>query len=390
MSGKSKIPDAELLALHAKGLHPSEIAPHLGVHRSTVEHALLARGLTWEKRTGGIHKLTEEQVQEICTRYQAGEGATSLARDFGVDKRAIYHWLNKVGGGTRTVASRRRATTGRTSRLSERDMEIAVSYAAGEGIEAIAARLECHESTVRYSLSKQGAFQAEDRSTAVRQSVRVPVPPEDRHDHDPGLRHDAFDTLTPEAAYWAGFILADGCLSCPIDRTPRIMMGLHKGDEDHLRTFAQWIGTERQPFDAHPVTFGKQRNITRLQITSRQLMQRLNLLGITEGKEGRAVVPSLAASRDFWRGLVDGDGSIRPDGTGVYLSGQIGILEGWARFCDEVCKDTGCVLIRIQAQHQGCFVGRVRSVPHSRKVLRHLYQGATVALARKAQRAALA
>ena len=40
-------------------------------------------------------KLTDAQVDELCSRYVSGESGTSLAEGFGVSASTVYDWLGK-------------------------------------------------------------------------------------------------------------------------------------------------------------------------------------------------------------------------------------------------------------------------------------------------------
>jgi transposase-like protein len=67
-------------------------------------------------------------------------------------------------------------------------------YASGETTVQIGQYLQVSPSTVNYWLHRYGVTLRGPRETSTRCK----------------LRHDALDELTPSAAYWIGFLFADG------------------------------------------------------------------------------------------------------------------------------------------------------------------------------------
>lgn len=387
MSGKSKISEETLLGLHSRGIHPRDIGERLGVSQSSVEYQLKLRGLAWKPAKGGKPAvLTDEQEKALVDLYLTGMGATSLSRQFAVNKRTVYNILNRRGVGTRSVESRRK-TYDKVPRISERDRHISSSFSSIKSIPELANALGIPEATVRYSLAKQGLLQPDSQTASVRQKQYTPVVIDHRRDRDTALRHDAFDILTPEACYWIGFILADGCVSATIDKTPRIMIRLHQDDAYHLERFLRWLGSSNSVTKGDVETFGSLRRYCSIAVSSRRLSSRLAELGIVESKHGRYVIPSLSESPDFWRGAVDGDGSISATGKGLYLSGSKGVVDCWAAYCDRCLGEPNTVRVDIQSKHGGCWIGRVRRVVDVREMLRILYYPEAVALDRKMARA---
>ncbi|MFF0722531.1 hypothetical protein [Micromonospora sp. NPDC003816] len=118
------------------------------------------------------------------------------------------------------------------------------------------------------------------------------------------LRHDAFDTLEPEACYWLGFLFADGCVTYRSNYLPQISVGLAARDRDHLVSLRLFLGSSSSISAPNLI-----RQSCQFSVRSRQLAERLITLGRYQGP----VNARLTESRDFWRGVVDGDGSF-----GVY------------------------------------------------------------------------
>lgn len=129
------------------------------------------------------------------------------------------------------------------------------------------------------------------------------------------LREDAFANAAsdPEAAYWAGFAMADGAI---LENTFRIV--LHHRDEDHLRKLRRFLGSEERTISHVP-----DKPYAYIAFSSRQLCEDLAKIGVTPRKSLVAEAdPSLIDNHAFWRGVIDGDGNIR-----LYRKGP-GQIEG--------------------------------------------------------------
>jgi hypothetical protein len=121
-----------------------------------------------------------------------------------------------------------------------------------------------------------------------------------------------FDVVDTEAkAYWLGFINADGCVQAgPVGARGRqrhaLSVKLQGSDAGHLRKLKADLAAES------PVYFVPAVQQTEIVVSSRHLVESLISLGVTPRK-------SLTATpwdgpehlmRHYWRGMVDGDGTI--------------------------------------------------------------------------------
>jgi hypothetical protein len=133
------------------------------------------------------------------------------------------------------------------------------------------------------------------------------------------LRHDAFASpeTDPEAAYWAGFLMADGCISeNGYHGSPHVILQLSATDIGHIRSFQQFVGSTLHTIrDIEPKTNRhnfKSGRCARIDLVSKQMVADLARHGVTPKKTHTAKVSdALAFNRDFWRGVIDGDGNIR-------------------------------------------------------------------------------
>ncbi len=145
------------------------------------------------------------------------------------------------------------------------------------------------------------------------------------------LDETVFDSVTPESAYWAGFLLADGAIcDTEKDSAPRIEITLQARDREHVQEFRRFLGA------GHPVADRARENSCRLAVRSNRLAQALKNFGVVPRKSLIAEVPEhLAHNVDFWRGVIDGDGDISAPGgcPRLKLVGSLRVTEQFARFC---------------------------------------------------------
>lgn len=161
-----------------------------------------------------------------------------------------------------------------------------------------------------------------------------------------------FDNIDSEdKAYWLGFILADGCV-----HKNTLQIGLQLIDKLHLEKFKKSIES------THKIVDEKKRPVSTISINNFYMVSRLKELGIMERKSKIAkplnCIPE-EFERDFWRGMVDGDGCVKlstyKTGSGNYsnnrpvlgLAGTKKICNGFKHFClkyidskRNVCKNS--------------------------------------------------
>lgn len=135
------------------------------------------------------------------------------------------------------------------------------------------------------------------------------------------LNHSAFDEINERSAYWIGFLMADGCITEPRGRTgsPSVSVSLSERDVAHLELFRSFVGSLHK---IHHYTVPskvicgnrKQTNPTNavaFRFASHRITSRLAEFGVVPRKSNTAeCLGGLESNRDFWRGVVDGDGCL--------------------------------------------------------------------------------
>jgi hypothetical protein len=146
--------------------------------------------------------------------------------------------------------------------------------------------------------------------------------------------HSAFDVLTNVTAYFVGVMIADGGLCSGWE----FKLELHPKDKEILHRFKTFLQTEAPLHERYKN--GKLKSLT-LRITSKRNWLALEALGVTPKKSATAKVHSaLAFNVDFWRGALDGDGSVAFDRRHHYPSirmvGSQPLMAQFADFCASV------------------------------------------------------
>lgn len=151
------------------------------------------------------------------------------------------------------------------------------------------------------------------------------------------VHHNVFnDPITPEAAYWIGYLLADGCVSLRKDGMPLLSAG--SIDHEHILKLADFLGADSSSVVSKRNGFslkGEAKMISVIHLVAPKLGARLMELGFTNRKSYDATVPKeLEFNSDFWRGQVDGDGTIGRNGGSprVQTCGTIDVVQKFSNF----------------------------------------------------------
>jgi hypothetical protein len=208
------------------------------------------------------------------------------------------------------------------------------------------------------------------------------------------FRHKAdyarlFDT-SEEADYWLGFIAADGCVQMPkhLRRTSTLRISLAEKDREHVAKFKEFMRSSHSIgisiTKCREYNWAPKHYIT---MASDLLCNSLIDLGIKPNKTfGMKVVPRLASSRHFWRGVMDGDGSfgerraVRSNGLPILFLSIVGDQKFMRQFQE---------FLNSHGMSSGVYKhGSIFCVSHSgrrkiTKILRLLYGDCVVALSRK-------
>src|SRR4051794_16881485 len=204
--------------------------------------------------------------------------------------------------------------------------------------------------------------------------------PNRRHKYPPPDL-SAFSRVTAESAYWLGFLMADGCVT-----EREVILVLHRRDASHLRAFMRFLGCGDRPL--RNVNRGR---ALRGSISSTALARQLAAFGLRAGHKPVATAPpELASSPDFWRGVIDGDGTLRcqPPIPQLSLVGYPTLVCQFSAYLGEVFADGHVPTPFAHAQSQAVRLLSVSGRHAKRAVQTLYYDEARFALERKRIRAA--
>ena len=240
-------------------------------------------------------------------------------------------------------------------------------YASGESTLKIGRLLQLSPTTVNRQLHRFGVNLREPRETSTRCQVR----------------HDAFDEISQDAAYWIGFLFADGSVSSD-GQSGRVSVRVSERDRNQLVKFRTFLGSTHKVGNAPAGNYGgyRSKRSVRISIPSVRLSQQLLSLGRYQGP----INDLLIQSSDFWRGVVDGDGSLGILASGYAYFGLVGsrrLLEAFLLFLKNNDLGARMTIRPDKTIFQIATAGYI-----AEKIVAFLYESATVALDRKAAAAA--
>lgn len=151
------------------------------------------------------------------------------------------------------------------------------------------------------------------------------------------------EPLTPEAKYWIGFLHSDGCIHIKKGKYkeyPCIILGLKSSDGVHVQKFADFVGTQAIPHRRDFETNFGFSSMTTVTFWGQELIPKLAKYGVVPRKTfiDSHVEQTLRLDPDFWRGVIDGDGTVSwvKNGGHLYpaiaLGGVRSVLEDFADF----------------------------------------------------------
>lgn len=142
------------------------------------------------------------------------------------------------------------------------------------------------------------------------------------------------DFSEPLAQYFYGLILADGSL-----RGNSITFCIKNTDSGILEQLQKYLGMNyglsfSSAFDKRTL---KTYYRCTFAVSEKKIVDRLKAQGLARAKSCREVLPQFdwINSRDFWRGVIDGDGHIRlMEARALVLVGSEEIINGFISFCN--------------------------------------------------------
>lgn len=173
-----------------------------------------------------------------------------------------------------------------------------------------------------------------------------------------------FEEANEESLYWAGFLAADGNV-----HKDYIKIGLMQSDVAHIKKFMEFTKSE------HQLGLYDKTNKAAVSFHSPKMAEDLLKFGVTPRKSLTYCPTEICVnSRDFWRGMVDGDGSVIAPGHKNYKHSQIrlyGSIDAVSAF-KKYIEDNICQTISSIHKHASIFRFAISGVV-AIKVIAHLY-----------------
>lgn len=257
--------------------------------------------------------------------------------------------------------------TKRTWKLTpEQRDEIPQRYAAGESGPSLAKEYGITATNI-YRLCESRGVPRRSLSVACRRL---------------SLDQTVFDTITPESAYWVGFLMADGHIDMheKWSGNPRINLVLAAKDGEHVEAFRSFLKSE------HAITKygyinenGARVDFWRISVVSPHMVKTLGQYGVVPCKTFKTQVFHLENDRHFWRGMIDGDGSlsISRGQPRVRFAGSKTLVNQFADYAHTLCDHNSTVI-----PHKNIYTVAIWS-RYAVTVVRELYRDCTIALPRK-------
>lgn len=222
----------------------------------------------------------EERDKKICELYEQGVPIIEIAKRFCVVSSRVSRIAYQSGLLHRNCCPRRTTTV-------ERDKKIVGLYRQGIATREIAKRLGVARSAVTHTANDAGLHRNQINSVFNEDFFELP--------------------LSDEAAYVAGFLMADGWVRpSKHNRTPSIGTSIAIADVELLYKINKAMTSNKKIYIS---TKGHCQPQATLMFTSKKLVYDLGLLGVVPRKSLIAKVCSvLQYNRHFWRGVIDGDG----------------------------------------------------------------------------------
>lgn len=357
-------------------------------------------------------KVSSEIEHGVCEAYLNGAGMPRVARQFDLSVKGVYRILGRCGIRCRKQGTPIDVQSKICDMYANGDTQKAISGKVGICVETVRKILKKHEVRIRFRdvLTKDQESEVIasylDRKTSgeIARSYGVDVGTIFRVLRDAGissrcgrdrspwqtLDETAFDEVTEESAYWIGFLMADGCVSRS-GNSYSLILSLASRDVGHVEKFRRFLSSSCSITRTDPkihFSNGKPINSTgsvRISVSSNRLCEALMRFGVVPRKSPIARVIGLESNRDFWRGVIDGDGSLYfSDGCpNVYLCGSSSLV---AQFADFARLILPWLEARPRPAWNAKFLQRMNV--HGRgavALIRVLYDGASVSLDRKAE-----
>ena len=240
-------------------------------------------------RVLGLQKVSDSDILYAYNNFSTKEAVEYL----GINSSTYYNRLNKLG-----IVNKQTKTP---------DEVIIEAFNSSKSIREAANKIGMSPGAYHKRIQKLG------------------IDFKDKHDtRKYKVNDNVFSILSPETAYWLGFIAADGSV---VDNTLRFV--LNRRDEETLQRFLDFCDSN-YPVNYHTAHYTDNDGVkhefdaVNLKITSKKIVADLAKYGIVQNKKNMDIpfiqyIPE-EYKVDFIIGFFDGDGSVTPESYNLTLS----------------------------------------------------------------------
>lgn len=204
----------------------------------------------------------------------------------------------------------------------QQEKEIIKQYKNKLSMAKIGKQWGCNPSTVKNILKAY-----EERSRTLSESRRNVL--------QYTINENIFEKIdTPEKAYWLGVMYSDGYIS-KSKYTNKFGISIAKKDIEWLEKFKKFLNYNGK---IHTYKVGEKGykpgvEYVRLLIGNNKIVKDLESWGVIEHKSKQLEkIPEILYKKDFIRGYIDGDGSLRTDYPHIIICGTFKFLEDIANY----------------------------------------------------------
>ena len=313
-------------------------------------------------------KLTPDQRNDIARRYSAGEAFCDLAKEFKITEANAYRLCKRRG------AHIRHDSKNKLTHVQKE--EIVRRYVMDrKGTTTLGRVYGVKDASIRSILIKRGV-----KMRTISEGVRRL-----------SIDEKAFSQINENSAYWVGFLMADGCIG---KNGTRISLRLASKDKKHIYKFRKFLNGGQQVRKILPAKCFKNSMSTGsyvYEVSSKNLCNDLARFGVLPRKSFTAEVIGLEYNRDFWRGCIDGDGSIgfvksKTAKSGILpvicFCGGIQIVSQFRKFCTTICPEISAKINK----HKNIYTINIGG-KRAKTIVRILYKNSNTFLDRKYSKA---
>lgn len=197
------------------------------------------------------------------------------------------------------------------------------------------------------------------------------------------------DLTIPEHAYFFGFLQTDGHVYEGTQNRSKITIEIKHIDKNIIDKIHKMLPLKTSIYERKATTnFGYLHSVG-LRICNRQFTDEIKLLGIPAGKKSHLInIPTVSFSEaDYFRGLIDGDGSVGQDKNGRpfvgFVTKSLELAKNYNKF---ISKLTGGNFSNLKPNTRDQIYNITVFCEHAQTIMKYLYYNNCFCLNRKKEK----